>query len=385
MSQSLQPASVLLSGPLLSPSGYGEESRNFLIALHQAGVPVAGQILPWPGREVDLGSDEAALLKRLIERPVRHGFVQIVQEFAPRIASARHPDARLVVGRTMFETDRLPPDWVVALNQLDGVWVPSEFNRQTFAQSGVDLSRIRVLPGCFDPRPYGLGERPKRPKDRPFTFVSVFDWSLHKGWDVLIRAYKRGFAGRKDVHLLLKAWSSLGYTQEQMVEQAMRVIRDELGIDPESEPSKSFRTAFLDRDDVLALYREADAFALPSRGEGWGRPYAEAMMSGLPTIGTGWSGNTQFMSEENSWLLPYRVVPTPEPGWNEVAAYRGHQWAEPDEDALIAAMRGIGANPGSTRARAERGRLEVVQRYSREAVGTMMAGMIDELRNGKAA
>ena len=44
--------------------------------------------------------------------------------------------------------------------------------------------------------------------------------------------------------------------------------------------------------DLPRLYKGADAFVLPSRGEGWGRPHIEAMSMGLPTIATNWSGNT---------------------------------------------------------------------------------------------
>lgn len=36
------------------------------------------------------------------------------------------------------------------------------------------------------------------------------------------------------------------------------------------------------------LYAAADAFVLPSRGEGWGRPHVEAMSMGLPIIATNW-------------------------------------------------------------------------------------------------
>ena len=35
-----------------------------------------------------------------------------------------------------------------------------------------------------------------------------------------------------------------------------------------------------------SLYKSADCFVLPSRGEGWGRPQVEAMAMGLPLIGT---------------------------------------------------------------------------------------------------
>jgi glycosyltransferase involved in cell wall biosynthesis len=47
----------------------------------------------------------------------------------------------------------------------------------------------------------------------------------------------------------------------------------------------------------VSLYRSVDAFVLPSRGEGWGRPYMEAMSMGLPVIATNWSGPTEFVNE----------------------------------------------------------------------------------------
>lgn len=45
--------------------------------------------------------------------------------------------------------------------------------------------------------------------------------------------------------------------------------------------------------DLPALYLAADAFVLPSRGEGWGRPHTEAMAMELPIIATNWSGPTE--------------------------------------------------------------------------------------------
>src|SRR5205085_6451780 len=48
-----------------------------------------------------------------------------------RVAGARN------VGCTMFETDRLPPDWVAQCNAMDAIWVPSEGVRDMFVASGV--------------------------------------------------------------------------------------------------------------------------------------------------------------------------------------------------------------------------------------------------------
>lgn len=55
--------------------------------------------------------------------------------------------AAYVVGRTMFETDSLPHDWVGRCNRMDEVWVPTEFHRQTFASAGVVAEKLVVREG----------------------------------------------------------------------------------------------------------------------------------------------------------------------------------------------------------------------------------------------
>jgi hypothetical protein len=156
----------------------------------------------------------------------------------------------------------------------------------------------------------------------PFTFLSVFDWTLHKGWDVLLRAFIKEFSDADNVQLVLKVWSTNGYSNDQILEQAAAYCHNQLGFDlPPNEsmasivstasiPRIRFLFDHLPHGDLLSLYRGADAYVMPSRGEGWGRPYMEAMAIGLPVTGTNWSGNTAFMG------------PSPSPfqgeGWGEV-------------------------------------------------------------------
>ena len=67
----------------------------------------------------------------------------------------------------------------------------------------------------------------------------------------------------------------------------------------------------LPADEIPRLYAAADAYVSASRGEAWGRPYMEAMAMGLPTIGTRFGGNLEFMSDANSWLVDGKLVPVP--------------------------------------------------------------------------
>src|SRR5207249_1622538 len=106
----------------------------------------------------------------------------------------RDPDAALNIGRTMFETDRLPDGWAEFCNQMDYVWVPSEFNRESFAGAGVDPAKLRVIPGAIDAVKYEPECAPLQIDGvRGYNFLSVFDWTRRKGWDVLIRAFVEEF------------------------------------------------------------------------------------------------------------------------------------------------------------------------------------------------
>ena len=60
---------------------------------------------------------------------------------------------------------------------------------------------------------------------------------------------------------------------------------------------------------------------------------------GLPTIGTNWSGQTEFMSHQNSLLLDCDIVDVPEPAYAETPTYKGHRWAEPNCQHLRQLMR----------------------------------------------
>ena len=55
--------------------------------------------------------------------------------------------------------------------------------------------------------------------------------------------------------------------------------------------------------EMPQLYAVADAYVSPTRGEGWGRTFMEAMSTGLPTIGTRWSGQLDFMNDDNAFLI----------------------------------------------------------------------------------
>jgi glycosyltransferase involved in cell wall biosynthesis len=363
---------IVWSGPLWSPSGYGEESRHFLLSLEESGLRPAAQPLPWFADERCLEAEDKKQLQAMTQRQVAPGFIQVLHNMAP--GSSRHPMAGVAVLRTMFETDRLPQNWVQSCNEMDYVWVPTEFNRRTFSDAGVDPEKLVVVPGCVDWDQNAANEVPGElhnlRKNFDFVFVSVFEWLLKKGWDILLRAFVSEFEDSERVGLVIKTFGRYG--ERGVAEQATAFLKRELQHDLGPDARIRFITSFLTPPYLRGLYEMADAFVLPSRGEGWGRPYMEAMASGLPTIGTNWSGNTAFMTRENSFLIDYDLRDVPDAGWKEVDTYKGHRWAEPDGRHLQKIMRQVFTERDQAKQIGEIARRDVASRFSRKAVAQIL-------------
>jgi len=365
------------NGPLFDPSGYADEARHFVLALDESGVDLSAESIRWSDRRLALPSTIESRLHRFTSRPWRPGSVHVSHIFPTSFT--RREDACLNVGRTMFETDRLPEGWADACNRMDQVWVPSEFNRETFVRAGVRAEKLFVVPGSIDMSLYP-DDAPALDIDgaRGFNFLSVFDWSLRKGWDLLLRAYVEEFDADEDVALIIKTHSSLGYTTAQIGEQIVSFVENTLGRGMARTPEIILQDSNLPAHRMPNLYRAADSFVLPTRGEGWGRPYMEAMASGLPVIGTNWSGNTAFMTPETSHLINCKLGDVPESAWREAPAFRGHRWAEPDAEHLKVLMRRAFTDQKAAATIGRAARAHIAEHYSYARVAGVIAEALDE-------
>src|SRR5258707_11601893 len=124
---------LVWSSPLFDPSGYADEARNFLLGLNRLGIRARANPITWNPRTVDLAPDDGQVLHELTQTPVEPGYMH-VQHIFPT-AFKRDPAALASIGRTMYETDRIPTDWVAQCNVMDQIWVPSDFNLETFARA----------------------------------------------------------------------------------------------------------------------------------------------------------------------------------------------------------------------------------------------------------
>jgi GT2 family glycosyltransferase/glycosyltransferase involved in cell wall biosynthesis len=350
-------------GPLLGRSGYAAAGRGLMAAAAHAGLPImacfadaAPQGLPAP---------------RLPLPP---------QDFNPTLCVAHNPPvlpngyhvwadaARFyslpVIGATCFETEGLPASWVDQCNAVPEVWVPSAFNMRTFADAGVDPGLLHAVPYPVDTQRLRPVRRERDP-EAPVTFLSIFEWTWRKGWDVLLRAWAEEFAHDEPVRLVVVTYRGAGAASEASVyDQALGYL-SAIGADAERIADLELVLDPVAHDDMPDLYRSADAFVLPTRGEGAGMPILEAAACGVPVIATAWGGHEELMEPGMSFPVGVeRMVEAPAELLVDNSLYEGLLLAEPSVASLRAQMRAVADDPAGAAVRGLAGRALVEERFS---------------------
>jgi glycosyltransferase involved in cell wall biosynthesis len=192
--------------------------------------------------------------------------------------------------------------------------------------------------------------------------------SCRKGWELLVRAYLEEFSAREDVCLYLKTGYGSSTAEGQEDQRLITYILEILGRDPDRIPDVVLVNETLSNRQMPSLYCAADAFVLPSRGEAFGRSLMEAMACGLPVIGTGWSGNTEFMTDSNSYLIDYELVEVDEDAVDEDDRLEGHRWAEPSVDHLKLLLRKVYERRVEARDVGATGRERIEARFSTDLI-----------------
>jgi glycosyltransferase involved in cell wall biosynthesis len=366
---------VRLTGYLGHTLGLGAAARGYAQALGAAGVPV---------RTVSVPLHHLALPVELADEYGRHGFEDLVHDgrhgfelvavnadelpsFVERLGEDYFEGPR--IGIWGWETNSIPARWRRAFSLVREIWVYSTF-------MATNIGAVAPVPVIPLPPPV------QRPDEQVvpvrlgvpdgFLFVFVFDYlsTIQRKNPVgLIEAFKRAFPPGEGPRLLIKTINAplRPLSEEEVLWSAHG--REDIHVIDRS----------LSGDELNGLMAACDCYVSLHRAEGFGLTLAEAMAIGKPVIATGYSGNVDFMSSENSYLVDYTIgLVGPE---CEIYPPDG-EWAEPSVEHAAQLMRRVYSDPEQAAKIGARAREDIARTLSREATGAAMRRRLEQLLAG---
>lgn len=355
-------------GYLRAELGVGEAGRLLAAAAGHAGIPHEAIAYCDTRSRQEHRFDTARRVRAAFDINV----MCVNADATPGCARAFGPelfDGRVTAGLWFWEVEQFPESYAYSFTFVDEVWAASEFVAEALRRvSPKPVRHVRLpvsAPVIRQPRTreeLGLPDGP--------LFLFVFDYLSvveRKNAVGLARAFRMAFAPGEGPTLVIKTING----------DLRRVDRERLLHAVAGRPDIRVIDDYWSANDKTALLALCDCYVSLHRSEGLGLTMAEAMTLGRPVIATGYSGNLDFMTAENSYLVRHDMVPIV----RGVEPYPADGvWAEPDLEQAAHLMRHVVTAPDEARRRGERGQADIQRTHGLDVCGRALAKVIEDVR-----
>jgi glycosyltransferase involved in cell wall biosynthesis len=274
------------------------------------------------------------------------------------------------IGYWFWELAGVPRDWMEAIDSVDEIWVSSRFVQEAF--KAVTDKPVVLIPMVVEPAITSVMERSRAGKAEPYTFLFSFDFHSYlerKNPRAVVDAFLLAFPhGSEPVRLILKTINGEVFPGPfyDLIERASAdkriVIND----------------GFVSREQIVQMMSDADAYVSLHRSEGFGLGMAESMYLGKPVIATGYSGNLDFMTRDNSFLVSFSLCPV-QPG--DYMHGEGQSWAAPDIVEAAGFMTLLVSSPEEGARRGYQAMIDMKSRHSRAASSGAAIARLGEIHH----
>ena len=371
------PLGVRVTGYLGHVLGLGSAARGYAEALAAAGVPLTTVTIGLDHLQGPalLSADYGRHSYRDVVGEGGHGFELVcvnpdeLPEQVDRLGADYFQGPR--IGVWGWEVNTVPARWRRAFSLVDEIWVYSRFVAENLGAVApvpvVALPPPVKAPAQSAPSRLGLPDG--------FLFLFIFDYlsTIQRKNPVgLIDAFKRAFAPGEGPRLLVK---TINAPLRPLAEEAVLWATD--GRSDIHVIDRSMNTQ--EKDGLIA---GCDCYVSLHRSEGFGLTMAEAMAIGKPVIGTGYSGNVDFMTPDNSFLVDYALTRV----GADVEIYPAEaEWAEPSVEHAATLMRRVYDDRQHAAPLGARAREDIARMLSPETTGAAMRRRLEELAAGGLA
>lgn len=319
---------ALVLGLFRYSSGLQQAALGMVHSLEQAGLQIGLRDVPGPALRENYTARPLDTLEVAPVTIVHTGLDMPVRDAYWRAGLAARSGVYRV-GYWWWELESVPEEWQNRGQDVQEIWAPTRFIADALQVLGRPV--YPMLPGVelgtFPPMgKVAFGMCPER-----MTFVVLFDVNSRlerKNPIAAIRAFRQAFRQDEPVEMIVKM-TPPGLTSPP----GLAAVRAAC-----SEARVTLIEQHMSREETLAFLHAGDCLVSLHRSEGFGLPLAEAMLLGKPVVATGYSGNLDFMTTENSYLVDYQrtTIAVDDPPY-----HRGFVWAEPSIEHASVLMRKI--------------------------------------------
>lgn len=215
------------------------------------------------------------------------------------------------IGYFVWETTELSKKHQEVLHQFDEIWTASSFCKQVFDQY-ISSSTTKIVNHPIE----FFDNNPKKFNEFTILFVANLSSDLQRKNVADTLSVLNDFAEKYDVDIIFKTTTmsvSEMHSLKSLANKKIKIL-------------DNYLTSF----EISQLISKCHILFSLHRSEGFGLTLAEAMACKTLAIGTGFSGNTDFMTSENSFLIEYDLEKI-----KNHAYFTCGQWAHPSvNDAL---------------------------------------------------
>ena len=303
---------IIVRGPALSRSGYGEQTRFALRALraHQDKYDIYLVTIPWGATSWLTEDNEErqwfdSLLHKTIAYTQQNGTFDASLQIT--IPGEWERLAPYNVGYTAgIETTRLSPQWLEKTYLVDKIIVPSEHSKSVFETTsweGTDrntnqqmkLTCVKPVDAVSFPVKNIEPEKIDLSLSTDFNFLCVAQWGPRKNVEKTIQWFVEEFHNDPKVGLVLKVNLAKNCLIDRRHCEARLTAL--LSAYPERKCKVYQLHGSLREGEMTSLYTHPKIKAIVSttHGEGFGLPLFEAAYNGLPVVAPNWSGHKDFL------------------------------------------------------------------------------------------
>jgi glycosyltransferase involved in cell wall biosynthesis len=310
--------SILVKGPILSRSGYGEQARFALRALRTREdiFDIYLMNIPWGRTGHIIGHQEE---RKWMEERMAHTAMVVQQKgqfdmsLQITIPNEFEKIAPVNIAYTAgIETTKVPPEWIEKTNAtIDRMITVGEHGKKVFENTSYTLTNNETgeqFPNFKVTVPitavnYAVVESEASPLEIDLetekNFLAVAQWGPRKNLDNTIRWFVDEFKDDETVGLVLKTNLAGDSIMDRHVTQTrlsalLREYKDR-------KCKVYLLHGEITTEQLTWLYRHPTMKALINiaHGEGFGLPMFEAAYNGLPLITVAWSGQMDFICRPN--------------------------------------------------------------------------------------